>query len=115
MFKEQKSTVDVTVVSTSKTGENSVRLKSGKVVSIALYVDAAPSKPVNVKIEDENGEELHPAVSYKNYEQTGGAYLESFKPFQIDGNQEIFVKAYSKEAQTSDFSFQMIFNQEQDI
>lgn len=115
MKKLQKSVVDITILSGAKTGENTVQLKSGNVVSCALYVDANPSKPVNVKIEDSHGEELHPSVSHKNYEQTNGDYETSFKPLDINGNQEISIVAKSKEAQTADFSFQIVFNQEVDL
>ncbi|WP_435415048.1 hypothetical protein [Polaribacter aestuariivivens] len=112
MEKLQKSVVDVTVLSGEKQGINTVNLKSGKVVSIALYEDGTPSSSVNVKIEDAFGEELHPFVNFKNYKQSGGSYEDSFKPIQIPGNQEIVIKANAKENLTSDFSFQIVFNQE---
>lgn len=115
MKKLQKSVVDVTVLSGASTGQNSVNLKSGKVVSMALYTNGEPSKPTNIKIEDAYGEELHPFVSYKNYAQTNGDYEASFKPIEIPGNQEIVIKANSKENQTADFNFQIVFNQELEI
>lgn len=115
MKKLQKSVVDITIANTENSGEARLKLKSGQVVSCAAYASGNPSKPVNVKIEDNFGEELHPFVSIDNYKQTGGGYDESFKPIDIVGNQEIVVKARSTEAQTSAFTFQMIFNQEEEI
>lgn len=110
-MKQQKTVVEVSILATESTGESRVKLKSGNVVSCALYENGDPSKPVNVKIEDSFGEEIHPFASHKNYKQTNGDYENSFKPIEIVGNQEIVVKARSAEAQTAKFTFQMIFNQ----
>ncbi|XRE42353.1 hypothetical protein ACIVBQ_000557 [Tenacibaculum discolor] len=98
-------------------GTNSVQvqgfIKPGKVVKLALFSDSSPSKPVNVKLEDTGGDELHPLVSHKEYEPTNGNHFESRKEIYFEGNRDVVVKAVSSENHTSDFNFQLIFYIEQ--
>ena len=103
------SIVDVSILNGNTFGEKSIELKKGEVLAVALYKDSAPSKPVNIKIEDERGDTIHDLVSYKHYEPRGGSYLESVMPIDTGGKRDIVIKATSKTAQTADFNFQMVF------
>ncbi|WP_272152120.1 hypothetical protein [Tenacibaculum aiptasiae] len=86
-----------------------LHIELGKVVKCALFKEEAPDQPVNVKIEDIQGHELHPSVTYKEYEPTNGNHYDSRKDIHFDGNREIRVIAQAKSALRKDFVFQMMF------
>ena len=115
MGKIVQTVVDVAIIKGEKQNESTrIRLKNGNVVSVGFYPLSTPTENVNIKLETEKGEELHPAVTYKNFETTnGGSYSERFKPIGFKGGEPIEVILTSKVALTEDFKGQLVFNIEQ--
>ena len=117
MQKLVQTVVDVEILSGErKNDQTTPRLKSGTVVSIAFYPFSTPTSNVNVKLESNKGEELHPAVTYKNFvPNTGGSYNDAFKPILFPAGDNIEIYLTSKIDLTADFKGQFIFNILQDI
>ena len=101
--------VNLTIPSGEDYKDAPIFLEEGNIVACALHTDNTPSSNVNVKIEDNKSDELHPYVTYKEYQPTNGNHFESRKPIHFSGGREIKVFAKSSTALTEDFNFQLIF------
>ena len=91
-----------------------INIPEGVIARCSIFTDDKPSYPVDVRLEDVNSEELHPFVSYKEYQPTNGNHYESRKSLNVLGNRTIRVIAKSRQNVTEDFDFQMIFYVEKD-
>ncbi|WP_299106045.1 hypothetical protein [uncultured Tenacibaculum sp.] len=101
--------LNITVPQGQTFGSAELQIDSGYVEKCALLTNDAPSEFINVKIEDIGGDELHPSVSYKEYQPTNGNHYDSRKSIDFKGNRKIKVTAYSDKAVAKDFKFQMVF------
>jgi hypothetical protein len=101
--------INITVPVGSTPITKSIHIEAGQVVKCALFTDGVPESQVNVKIESDGGDELHPFVTYKEYEPTNGNHFESRKDLNFQGNTDIKVTAQPLGGLGRPFSFQMIF------
>jgi hypothetical protein len=92
-----------------------ISIKRGQVVACALLTSLTPSSPVDLQIQDDAGNDIHPMVSHLEYKPTNGAHKESRKEIFFEGNQDIVITAQSaSNIVGSDFAFQMLFYVEND-
>ncbi|WP_272149130.1 hypothetical protein [Tenacibaculum aiptasiae] len=102
--------INVTLDGSSGYGEAILKIDSGIVEKCALFALNTPEGIVNVKIEDaNNNEELHPFVTYKEFQPTNGNHYDSRKDIHFDGNRTVKVVAQSAKPLREDFVFQMMF------
>lgn len=109
MMKYKHSVKNIIIESGTDIGTASVTLKEGEVVACALYKDVVPSAAVDIKIEDSQGDELHPLMTYKDFEPGDGNYLESRKPLSLGKHRQVEIIAKASASLTAKVSFQMIF------
>jgi len=100
---------NIVIENGQSTGSTSITLRHGEVVACAIYKSTTPSSPVDIKIEDSQGDELQPFMTYQDYEPGNGNYMESRKPLSIGDHKEIVVLAKSSEPLNSKVTFQIIF------
>lgn len=108
-MKLKHKVVNLTIPSGDTTTDAPLNLEEGNVVACALFKNIDPSSNVNVKIETSNSDELHPFVSYQEYQPTNGNHFDSRKRLNFSGGRDIRVFAKSNTPLTDDFTFQMIF------
>ncbi|WP_407268775.1 hypothetical protein [Tenacibaculum maritimum] len=91
----------------------SIRIEKGQVEKCSLFTDDTPNTGVNIKIEENGGDDIHPYVTYKEFQPTNGNHLDSRKDLVFDGNRDINVIAMPMGDLEAPFNFQMIFYIEQ--
>ncbi|CAL2104474.1 conserved protein of unknown function [Tenacibaculum sp. 190130A14a] len=109
MRKFKSNVVNVTIEQSQPSGSQTLKIDSGIVTKCVLLTNDVPAEFINVKIEDVHGDELHPSVSYKEYQPTNGNHFESRKDIYFEGNRDIKVTAYADGAVSKAFKFQMLF------
>ncbi|AUC13682.1 hypothetical protein BTO06_04030 [Tenacibaculum sp. SZ-18] len=109
MIKLKHTVVNLTIPSGDSVDDATLKLEEGNVVACALFKNNDPSSNVNVKIEASNSDELHPFVSYQEYQPTNGNHFDSRKRLYFSGGREIRIFAKSNTPLTDEFTFQMIF------
>lgn len=100
---------NLVIANGASTGSVSVDLKQGNVVACAIYPSATPSSPVDIKIEDTQGDEIHPFITYKDFAPGNGNYLESRKPLSVGKHKTVEVIAKASGNLTSEVVFQVVF------
>ncbi len=115
-MKFKSKVANIKVLGGSNNDSTTVHIEKGRVLKCALFINSdVPSEIVNVKIEDANtGDELHPFITYHEYQPTNGNHLDSRKDLHFDGNREIKITAQAKDDLKADFIFQMVFYYDQE-
>ncbi len=90
-----------------------VDLPPGKVTRAVIFPVADPSKEVEISIDDNHRRTLVPGTNFRDWKDSVGGYMDRKKPMDFDGGRKVNVFAISKEAQTADFVFQIMFIIEQ--
>ena len=109
MAKLKTKVVNITIKERGNYDASELKIERGKVVKCALFTETSPGEIVNVKIEDaNNNEELHPFVTYKEFQPTNGNHFDSRKDLHFDGNRTIKVIAQAKNDLAKDFTFQLV-------
>lgn len=114
MKKLKHQVVNINIPEGERFDTQSVKLESGKIERMVLHVLSDPDINVDVKIEDNNSNDLHPYVTYKEYMPTNGNHISSRKEIQFDGNRTVNVLAKSNNDLTKPFKAQIIFYINQD-
>ena len=100
---------NIVIEAGESTGSTPITLKAGNVVACAIYKSATPSSPVDIKIEDSQGDDLQPFMTFEDYVPGTGNYIESRKPLSTGKHKEIVVLARASQPLTEKVTFQMIF------
>ena len=109
-MKTKYSYKNITIPIGSNRVTETITIKRGQVVACALLTSLTPSSPVDVQIQDDAGNDIHPMVSHLEYKPTNGGHKESRKELFFEGNQDIKITAKSvSNIANADFTFQMLF------
>ncbi len=101
--------VTVTIPKGREQERQEVKVEDGTIIACALHTDHVPSSMVKIKLEDTNLNEIHPFVSYKEFQPTNGNHFESRKHLNVDGNRDVVVFAKTSKPLQKAFSFDLLF------
>lgn len=110
-MKIKSKVANIKIVSGTNKDSKIIHIEKGTVLKCALFVNGSlPSEIVNVKIEDAStGDELHPFITYHEYQPTNGNHFDSRKDMHFDGNRDVKITTQAMGDLAADFNFQMIF------
>lgn len=111
----KKRALNITIPNGSNIGSKTLKLDEGQVVNLALYHQNNPSSSLNVKLEDDRGDDIITLIPYQEFKPTNGDYLKSRMPVSFKGGREVTVKAKSSTNLTAEFSFDLVFDIDQSI
>jgi hypothetical protein len=105
----KKRAANISISSETSFGNKELNLDEGQVVNLALYHQNFPNKSVNIKIEDDRGEEIIPSIPFQEFKPGNGEYLKSRMPVSFKAGRKVNIVAKATGNLSEDFSFDLVF------
>lgn len=104
-------TINVTLPAASQSAEKGTKIPSGKIVAIGTVIKGNTDEEIiDFSLLDNNNEILPPADVKFSEKTSGGRWIDSMRPVELDGGREIDAKLYAYTSnRAADIQVQVLF------
>lgn len=104
-------TINVTLPAASQSAEKGTKIPAGKIIAIGTVTKGnANAEIIDFSLLDNNNEILSPADLSFSEKTSGGRWIDSMRPVNLDGGREIDAKLYAyTSSRAADIKVQVLF------